>query len=78
MQIVKKKELLNLIGTYKDILGRAKEVVLIQLNQFQPFMGLTDKSKLEKMVHKPPSVNPYIVSPSFQPSMHDKVRQFSR
>ena len=78
MQLIKKKELLNIIGAYKGLLEKTKKVMLLRLNQFHPFMGLTDKSELVKIVHKPVSVNPYIVSPNFQPSMHDKVRQLSR
>ena len=78
MQIIKKKDLLNLIGEYNDLLSRAKEAMILQLTKFQLFTGTIDKSELEMIVHTPHNVNPNIIAPSFQPGMHEKIRQFSR
>jgi hypothetical protein len=77
MQIIKKKEILDLIGTRGGLLSKAKEVLVLYLIQFQPFRGLTRKADLEKIVHKPPRLNPYSVYPRFQLTMH-KIRQLSR
>ena len=70
--------MLNLIGAYKDLLNKTKETMILQLTQFQPITASTDISELEKILHKPVRVNPNMVSPSFQPNMHEKVRQLSR
>jgi hypothetical protein len=78
MQIIKKEDLLNIIGRNKELLGKVKEIVFLYLNQSQPFKQVTEITELERIVHRPPRVNPNIVTPNFQPSMHDKYRQFTR
>ena len=77
MQIPKKREILNLIATRGRPISSAKEALALYLTQIQPFRGLTRNPNLEKIVHKPPRVNPYIITPRIQLAMH-KIRQISR
>ena len=78
MQLIKKKDLLNLIGEFSELLDKTMEVILLKLTKFQLFTGSIDKSELEMIVHKPPQINPNLIAPRFQPGMHEKIRQFSR
>ena len=78
MQIIKRKELVAILNENKDLLGSVKEILLFHMNQLPRFLLGTGAGVLDNKVYKTPEMNPNLVSPKYQPIIHDRYRQFTR